>query len=302
MPWLESHTEIIRHRKTISTAAQLNIKPVHLVGHLHALWHTALEQQPDGDLSKWTPEFIAQSAMWDGDHGQFEDSLRQNGWIDETGLIHGWLQYVGRYLKSSRYKRQPEEWQRIIELHNTVHRQSTDSPQTVHRLSPLHNQHNQHNQPTEQKVGGDGQVNVTTTAVERQSIGSPSVGQRQEGAGEWPSTQELIAGAYSAFPHVRKPARESNLLEGYAAKLCSNQVVTREDWKKLCEFVKGHLGEPGVPQSPTTLLDPDKTAQWQTKMIAPPRDTFGRPIVANDENADKATRAKVAATAELYEQ
>lgn len=102
MAWIESHTVLIRHRKLIELARQLSAQPVHILGHIHALWHTVLEQQEDGDLSKWSDEFIAQAAHWSGDAVMFVTKLRECGFLDETRL-HDWLDYAGRYL-SAKYR------------------------------------------------------------------------------------------------------------------------------------------------------------------------------------------------------
>jgi hypothetical protein len=67
------------------------------MGHLHALWHDALEQQEDGDLTKWSDELIAESSQFDGDAPQYVSLLQQYGWLDGR-LIHDWLEYSGGYL------------------------------------------------------------------------------------------------------------------------------------------------------------------------------------------------------------
>jgi hypothetical protein len=74
------------------------LKPVYVIGHLHALWHDALEQQEDGDLSKWSDGLIAESSQYDGDAPQYVSLLQQYGWLDNR-LIHDWLEYAGRYLE-----------------------------------------------------------------------------------------------------------------------------------------------------------------------------------------------------------
>jgi len=91
MAWIESHTILIRHRKLIDLSHDLRLRPVYVMGHLHALWHAALEQAEDGDLSQWSDEFIASSACYPGSAPQFV-SLLQNttGWTvrsSTTGLI-----------------------------------------------------------------------------------------------------------------------------------------------------------------------------------------------------------------------
>ena len=97
MAWIESHTVLIRHRKLIECARELRLKPVYLLGHLHVLWHIALEQAEDGDLSHWSDEFIAASACYPGDAPQFVSLLQNHKWLDGK-VIHDWLDYAGRYL------------------------------------------------------------------------------------------------------------------------------------------------------------------------------------------------------------
>jgi uncharacterized phage protein (TIGR02220 family) len=97
MAWIESHTVLARHRKTLELAFDLKVKPVQIIGHLHALWHTVLEQQEDGDLSRWSDALIAQSALWDGEPVEFVTRLRDRGWLDDS-LVHDWIDYVGPYL------------------------------------------------------------------------------------------------------------------------------------------------------------------------------------------------------------
>lgn len=97
MPWIESHTVLLRHRKTIMLANALGIKPVHAIGHLHALWHNALEQQEDGDLSGWPNGMIARMAAFEGNEDGFVRALNACGWLDEK-ILHDWLDYAGPYL------------------------------------------------------------------------------------------------------------------------------------------------------------------------------------------------------------
>lgn len=102
MAWIESHTVLIRHRKIIELAKDLRLKPVYVLGHLHALWHAALEQQEDGDLSVWSDPFIAESACYDGDAPQFVSLLQKHKWLDGK-ILHDWWEYAGRYLEA-KYK------------------------------------------------------------------------------------------------------------------------------------------------------------------------------------------------------
>lgn len=101
MAWIESHTTLIRHKKTIFTAQSLKIPAVYVVGHLHVLWHSALEMSEDGDLSGMTPQMIADLSGYRGDAEMFVRCLIDNRWLDQIGdklLIHDWLDYAGKYL------------------------------------------------------------------------------------------------------------------------------------------------------------------------------------------------------------
>lgn len=112
MAWIESHTVLIRHRKLIAMARALRLKPVYLLGHLHALWHAALEQQEDGDLSSWSDDLIAELSGYQGDALQYVSLLQQFGWLDGK-LIHDWTDYVGRYLESKYRSSNPERLRTI---------------------------------------------------------------------------------------------------------------------------------------------------------------------------------------------
>lgn len=113
MAWISSHTVLMRHRKLIELARDLRLKPVYVLGHLHALWHNALEQAEDGDLSQWSDEFISESACYSGDAPQFVSLLQKYKWLDNK-IIHDWLDYVGKFLivkyKDNNKKRLEEIW------------------------------------------------------------------------------------------------------------------------------------------------------------------------------------------------
>lgn len=131
MPWIESHTEIERHRKCLLMAEALGIKPVHLSGHLHALWHTMLEQQEDGDLSQWPVGLISDSAQWEGDPTVFVDALRRFGWLDGD-LLHGWLEYTGKYLTAKYRTSNPKKLKEIYKLHKSDSSQTQVGSKSAH--------------------------------------------------------------------------------------------------------------------------------------------------------------------------
>lgn len=108
MAWIESHTVLLRHRKLVELAKDLRLKPVYVLGHLHVLWHAALEQQEDGDLSSWTDDFIAESSCYQGDAPQFVSLLQKHKWLDGK-VLHDWWEYGGKYLQSKYRTSDPEK-------------------------------------------------------------------------------------------------------------------------------------------------------------------------------------------------
>lgn len=102
MAWIKSHTVVSRHRKLMDLADALKIETPLAVGHLILLWHSALEQQEDGDLSKWSDKFIAKMSMFQGDAEVYVKALQKYGWLDGR-LIHDWIDHAGQYL-TSKYK------------------------------------------------------------------------------------------------------------------------------------------------------------------------------------------------------
>lgn len=119
MAWIESHTVLIRHRKLLQLAIALSLEPVHVMGHLHALWHSALEQQEDGNLSDWPDEMIAQAAHYKGDPTLFVSELQSKKWLNGK-IIHDWLDYAGRYLTAKYRNANQRKLKEIYKLHKTA--------------------------------------------------------------------------------------------------------------------------------------------------------------------------------------
>lgn len=124
MAWIESHTVLLRHRKIIQVSADLSIPPVHLIGHLHALWHAVLEQQEDGDLTDWPNVMIAQAASYPGDADLFVCTLQARNLLDGK-IVHDWLDYAGRYLTGKYRTSNPRKLKQIYTLHKTVYKSAS---------------------------------------------------------------------------------------------------------------------------------------------------------------------------------
>lgn len=116
MPWIESHTSLRYHPKVARLSRKLSIPIPAAMGHLHCLWHWALEFASDGDITKFDIDEIAAAAMFDpndydlsgGDIGgdsAFVKALVDSGWLDEseTSLtLHDWWEYSGQLMESRR--------------------------------------------------------------------------------------------------------------------------------------------------------------------------------------------------------
>jgi hypothetical protein len=140
MAWIESHTVLIRHKKLRDLARELRLRPAHLMGHLHALWHAALEQREDGDLSSWSDEFIAEMSDFSGDAPQYVRLLTNHGWLDQDRKIHDWIDYVGMYLTKKYNINDRERLVKIWSLYGRVYgekgkKQESEATQKQKRAS-----------------------------------------------------------------------------------------------------------------------------------------------------------------------
>lgn len=106
MPWIKSHSELLAHPKTKRAARSLGVSIIAMVGHLHALWWWAMEYAPDGLISAYDPEDIADAVMWDGNPEDFLNALLEcgarccPGFLErnENGdiVIHDWEEHCGK--------------------------------------------------------------------------------------------------------------------------------------------------------------------------------------------------------------
>jgi len=99
MAWIESHTSLLNHNKLVSLSVDFNVDRAHTIGYLHHLWYAVLEQQEDGDLSKWDDTAIAKLAGYTGNAKRFVKLLQKHRFLDDR-IIHDWLDYTSKYLIS----------------------------------------------------------------------------------------------------------------------------------------------------------------------------------------------------------
>jgi dipeptidyl aminopeptidase/acylaminoacyl peptidase len=94
MAWLRSHSELRQHPKTRKLARRVGGLAT-AVGHLHLLWWWTMDYAPDGDLSRYSDEEIADAGEWTGDAAEFVEMLRTAGFLDGSH-IHDWQENGGQ--------------------------------------------------------------------------------------------------------------------------------------------------------------------------------------------------------------
>lgn len=98
MAWIESHQELARHPKTKRLARLLGCSVPAAIGHLHLLWWWATDYAPDGDLTSFSAEDVAEAVMWEGECESLVTALREARFLDGS-RIHDWDTYAGRLLE-----------------------------------------------------------------------------------------------------------------------------------------------------------------------------------------------------------
>src|SRR5690606_18080719 len=144
MAWIESHQEIGRHPKTKKFARRLGVSIPTAVGHLHLLWHWAMDFAEDGTLDNFESWELADAAMWEGDADEFVDALISVQFIDRTDTgseLHDWDDYAGKLIQR---RREDAERKRKSRAKSDKSETSTDDqppsggrPQDVTRMSDV---------------------------------------------------------------------------------------------------------------------------------------------------------------------
>lgn len=121
MPWIACEVTLPRAPKTLLLATAMGWSPKETVGNLLTLWGWCLDFAPDGDLSGFGHDLIADGigiSAVDGD--RLLDALVKSRWVDEKPYlrIHDWWSLVGLFLRG-RYQREPKRWQRVQKLYDT---------------------------------------------------------------------------------------------------------------------------------------------------------------------------------------
>lgn len=99
MTWIESHQELGRHPKTKKLARLLRVSVPAAIGHLHLLWWWATDYAPDGDLSSFDLDDVAEAMLWPKTAEVLIDALKEAAFLDEDLYIHDWDEYAGKLIE-----------------------------------------------------------------------------------------------------------------------------------------------------------------------------------------------------------
>lgn len=112
MAWIESHQELRDHPKRKRLSRLLEINRRETVGLLHELWWWAYDYAPEGDLSAFSDEDIADAIDWEGDSSQLAEALVQAGFIDDSRRIHDWEDFAQKWIERRQADRERKRAQR----------------------------------------------------------------------------------------------------------------------------------------------------------------------------------------------
>lgn len=174
MAWIELHQAVWTHRKTFELAATLGLDETYAAAHLIRLWTWALDNAPDGDLSKLSDRAIAFGAGWRHEVSLFVRALAETGWLDDNRGIHDWNDYAGRLIER---REKDAERKKIARMSGgpapDVHRTSNGTAAGVRRTGPnrtgpdLNRTGPDPLPPTPSPHGGEGDGLTKITAFDR---------------------------------------------------------------------------------------------------------------------------------------
>jgi len=99
MAWIEPHQELRDHPKRKRLSRLLNISRRETIGLLHEVWWWAYDYAPEGDLSAFGDEDIADAVDWEGDAGELVAALVQSGFINDDRQIHDWEDFAQKWIE-----------------------------------------------------------------------------------------------------------------------------------------------------------------------------------------------------------
>lgn len=109
MAWIELHQSLSNHRKILRLKSLLKIEAPHAMGLVCNLWLWAVDNAPDGDLTAFSAEEIAEVCGYKGNAKTFLKKLVEAGFVDRQGkkkVIHDWDEYTGKLMEVREIRKQ----------------------------------------------------------------------------------------------------------------------------------------------------------------------------------------------------
>lgn len=144
MAWIESHQELARHPKTARLARLLGVSKPCAIGYLHLFWWWCMDYARDGDLSGFTPDEIADGALWEGDATHLVECLQSAGFVDGD-KVHDWHEYAGKLIQ----RRAADADRKRNSRAGNVHVTSAGHPQDIQGTAHVPNQPTKPTKPTQ---------------------------------------------------------------------------------------------------------------------------------------------------------
>ena len=109
MAWLQAEQSLATNKKTLRLKNLLKVKKAEAIGMLMLLWWWALDNAPNGDLSPFEPEELAEVMEYSG-RGKTPQSLItamiSAGFIDPDMRLHDWGDYTGQLVEQRASRRE----------------------------------------------------------------------------------------------------------------------------------------------------------------------------------------------------
>lgn len=112
---------------------KFNWPPHHFLGFLCAFWGTVGENNETGEISDWTPDFLAEAVgIGNVDPHELWEALVEFGYIDvrDDGrvLVTDWIQIAGDPLERKYHSSNPQHLDNIWALHGQIRRRTSKNP------------------------------------------------------------------------------------------------------------------------------------------------------------------------------
>lgn len=121
MAWIEFHAARIKRLKKFQDFRKsMSWSTIEALGFLGSFWGEVIELAEDGDITGWTPEYVAELTGLKISPERVWEALASNGWIDHRGenvIVHDWLDSAATYLRSKYAKDRREILVDIWALH-----------------------------------------------------------------------------------------------------------------------------------------------------------------------------------------